>query len=234
MNVNGSTSKKPAEPFGIAVNQTTGDIYVLEARHKVIDQFTPGERVCGVLHQKLPSASAIAVDPNGPTSTDPSAGDVYVASEKQIFKFNSEGALLTKLKKFTLGAGHVTFGSIMGLAAKPSGELLVSETLASGGGGCATGCSEIARLSDAASNALLSLVTTDLGPGGFRRGLAVDSKGDFYAESVGVASNPLETTLLRQLSLEFEAFNPAGPAFAVVAELAGTGAILVPALKASK
>jgi DNA-binding beta-propeller fold protein YncE len=206
---------KPAEPSGIAVNDTTGDVYVIEGTHKVVDQFKPdgtgGMEFVRSFTKKVPNADAIAVD----NSAGPSAGDVYVGTTGgKLLKFTSEGEAIELPKP------HPGYEEILGVAVDASGDVFVSE-----------GTGDIAHLDNAVTNALVSRIETGLVPGGSRPGLALDSAGNFYAGSKGVTSEPELTNLFTTILREVSELNPAGVSYAVIAKLeAGSGKLLIPAM----
>ena len=87
-----------SNPDGIAVNSSTGDVYVADHKNKAVEQFkttfnSEGQPIKEDFLRSLSVAapSSIAVD-NAQGS--PSEGDVYVvgsAAAKTIFKFSSAG-----------------------------------------------------------------------------------------------------------------------------------------------
>jgi DNA-binding beta-propeller fold protein YncE len=171
-------------PSGIAVNDSTGHVYVVDQTNSRVEQFEPvveggelaGEHFVGSF--EVPNADTIAVD-NSPLS--PSRGDVYVSGttkkllkegepeDKIVYKFSSSGTLIAKLKKFKTEKGEEAeeFEPIEGLAVDSAGDLLVYDEEA-----------EIAEFNNAVKNKSLFSVEAE-----FRtpaHGLAVDSKGDLY------------------------------------------------------
>src|SRR5205823_15000565 len=93
------------EPAGVAVNETSGDIYVVEKgeKHRV-DRFNSSGECIG--HWGVAGPEAIAVD----NSSSELAGDVYVSaaaeagSEEHVVvkRYDAEGHLLATLKKFKI------------------------------------------------------------------------------------------------------------------------------------
>ncbi len=87
-------------PTGIAVNETTGDIYIADSGNNRIQEFGPeGTYITqfnGGPEHALAEPSEIAVD-NSPTSS--AKGDVYVydRGHQAIDVFDSEGRYLRKL-----------------------------------------------------------------------------------------------------------------------------------------
>jgi hypothetical protein len=102
----GSFAPGSFHPSGVAVDQSTGDLYVADETHGVIDEFTPeGVFVEEVGAGQLTNPVGVAVD---------GKGDVYVANGDTL--------------KFTAPAGKATVGSVIdsgagsGVAVEPSSE----------------------------------------------------------------------------------------------------------------
>jgi DNA-binding beta-propeller fold protein YncE len=120
---------KLANPGGVAVNESSGDVYVADRTNNQVDVFGPEGKCLSQL--KAFSPEGIAVD-NSPTS--PSTGDVYVAgaAEKEgekavIYKFNPEGKLVFKLKEAKAGKeSSEVLGEIHGVAVDANGSLWVA------------------------------------------------------------------------------------------------------------
>jgi hypothetical protein len=134
----------------IAVNESTGEVYVYDRANNSVDRLSP---TGGCLtHQTLPgpkpaaeaSIEGIAVDNSG---TSPSAGDVYVAGENAseeavVYKLKPEGGELKQVG----AAIEPEFGVIHGLNVDKSGELWVYQG------------NSIDRFSNAVANASVSTV----------------------------------------------------------------------------
>jgi DNA-binding beta-propeller fold protein YncE len=119
-----------ANPGGVAVNESTGDVYVVDRAHERVDQFGPDGKCLSRFKAKVGSPEAIAVDNSASHgSASPSAGDVYVVSEEGvIFKFSEGGALIRKLKGFTPpGEPTEEFFEIHGAGVDAKGDLWVYE-----------------------------------------------------------------------------------------------------------
>ena len=222
-------SKSPALS-GIAVSTATGDVFVVENETAAVERFQPEKNVKGETtgEKKLPSLSApqpvaVAVDNSG-SGSDPSSGDVYVGSSKgSIFKFQADGTLIEKIKGLS---------SLVGLGVNASGNVFVSESNG-----------EIVELSNAAANTVVTRIKTPLSPENstprVRRGLALNSHGDFYIGSAGFSTEEAEKGLLTQQREEFTQLNYSqkyggngdASGYAVTAKLNPTGEILVPALE---
>jgi hypothetical protein len=123
----------------VAVDEATGEAYVVDPGNQRIERFTPngsgGYEFASEF--KVDSPGAIAVD-NSTSSTDPSKGDVYVAGTKEpageaserdyIYKFTASGEKLFKkdvFKRKEKGEEfEVTLEHISGLAVDTSGTVL--------------------------------------------------------------------------------------------------------------
>jgi DNA-binding beta-propeller fold protein YncE len=180
-----------AHPGGVAVNDSTGDVYVVATKAKQVDQFKPlesggeltGEELVGKVAVATPDA--IAVD-NSTEVSDPSRGDVYVVAQhgKSISKFTATGTpVYSELKKFEVEGKKESFEGIVGIAVDAHGSVLVYE---SGG--------EIVTLSDAEHNKGVSIEST--GPTqAARHGFAVDPAGDAYVGIEGEGEEAVERKL---------------------------------------
>lgn len=129
------------EPQGVAVNESSGDVYVIDKGNNRVEQFsasgvfvaawgwgvsdgaakyeicTSGCRVgiAGSGAGQLSSPTWIAVD-NSRNPSDPSAGDVYVESGGRIVKYTATGSYVTTI---------FASASAAGVAVDGSGDLLV-------------------------------------------------------------------------------------------------------------
>jgi DNA-binding beta-propeller fold protein YncE len=193
--VEGEGAQKLSKPSGVAVNESTGDVYVVDAGHSRLERFsatgsfiaawgwgvTDGKEeyeVCtsackaglpGTGPAQFNSPEAIAID----NTTGPSGGDVYVVSDtlsipNVIEKFSSTGVSLGRLKTEEI------FG-IGGVAVDASGTLWVWEHEEG----------RIDSFTSALENALSTRIPveeSDVNACG-APGFAVDAAGkDFYAE----------------------------------------------------
>ena len=157
-------------PAGVAVNEATGDVYVVDRGNNRVEYFSSTGTFIGQFNGSvaptgaLSSPEAIAVD-NSTNPLDPSAGDVYVTDtgNKVIDKFSSTGAYLGQLTETTGGAA---FGGLYGVAVDANGLVWVYQ--ASG---------EIDSFSDALVNEYVSARNS---PFGASPGFAVDSEDDLY------------------------------------------------------
>jgi len=201
-----------ADPAGVGVSATTGDVYVSDLSHKRVQQFEPvveGERVVNEKYLreiKVGAPGAIAVD-NSTEGEDPSRGDVYVVSGGHAIEKlgpGPEGKPIATIQAFQTGGGKSKkLAGIEGIAVDASGHLFVHES-----GGL------IYRFGDAESNNSEAELSA---AGAFpveenltRPGFAVDSNDDLYlgvAEKTGVKTPQGE--LLKELAQEFYAYRKA-------------------------
>ncbi|MFZ0403182.1 MAG: hypothetical protein WAL03_19080, partial [Pseudolabrys sp.] len=109
-------SNSSIAPGQIAVNESTGEVYVADSANDVVDVFSS----VGVYVRDIPGSATTAGSFGGPSeiAVDNSGGlnegDVYVVSSATIFAFDSSGTFLWQ-------AGG--FSSLCGVAVNPSGAL---------------------------------------------------------------------------------------------------------------
>ena len=201
------------EPTGVAVNETSGDIYVTDRGHNRVERFGNGGEFlaawgwgvkggtaytvcaagegCTPRAEKRPVAEAfsqpeaIAVDNSGAV-TDPSRGDVYVASSKgkpTVDKFGPHGEFLGSLfsKTEAKEIGETELGRIDGLAVDAHGEVWIAW------GNAEEQASEITHYSDAVQNERVTQPeVTYEGPLGSstvpRPGFAINKQGELYID----------------------------------------------------
>jgi DNA-binding beta-propeller fold protein YncE len=105
-------------PSGVAINETSGEVYVADPAHERIERYKPtagGYQFAGEFKVAFPGA--IAID-NSSSSSDPSRGDVYVAgadnakevkeakeAEREpelnyLYKFTASGEMIFKKRIF--------------------------------------------------------------------------------------------------------------------------------------
>jgi streptogramin lyase len=163
-------------PRGVAVNQTTGDVYVSDIGTHTIEQFNAE----GVLQSsiKAPGASnaafwQLAINNTGGTEQ----GDVYAVDETGdvVYKFdpNPEGELELDKVTPTIGGPGVGEGSLnepAGVAIDPSGNVYVAN---SGSGSV----SEFSPLGTVLKENLITGFTVPFG-------LAIDGDGNIYVAGV--------------------------------------------------
>jgi NHL repeat len=177
----GSESSSPVNPdplsgpAGVAVNQSSNDVYVVDKGNNRVEYFTATGSYIGQFNGSAAPTGAlsnpqwVAVD-NGTSSA--SKGDVYVTSEAQVagetryivYKFSATGAYLGQLKETAAGS---LFGELLGVAVNSAGDLWVHDS---------NGAFD--EFSDTGSF-LESFVNNERGPQ--PGGLAIDSAGIIYA-----------------------------------------------------
>ncbi len=189
----GSGDGQFLHPSGVAGDQSTGDVYVLDEGNARLEKFTStgtfiaawgygvGDgaesfEVCASgCREGNPGSGAgqfsreaigVAVD-NSLSLSDPSAGDVYVADAGNdvIDKFDSSGVFLGAIAGTGL-AGSASFAGVRGVTVDATGQLWVYE---------ANG--NVDRFDDSASNLYLAQWNTGFGA---RPGIAVDSHQNVY------------------------------------------------------
>ncbi len=174
----GTGSGQFRRPSGVAVNDTTHDVYVLDSANNRVQEFnSTGATVLGEFNGSAAPTGAfseptqIAVD-NSSDPLDPSAGDVYVIDRGHgvIDKFSSSGTYEGQLTGTPAGAfepGEVPPRALEGVAVDPSGAVWVT-----------TYKGPIYSFSNALANKYVSERGTIFG--GSYPGLAVDSEDNLY------------------------------------------------------
>ncbi len=200
-----------SEPVGVAVNDSTGNVYVADHKNKRVEEFKPVRGTEGEITNEefvseftVARVGAIAVD-NSTEAGDPSKGDVYVVGNngKYIYKFSAEGAPLGEIHKFLSEGEKETLETVEGMAIDPQGTLLVYQANHT-----------ILKFSDAVANELQGEVQTEVVKP--RPGFALDSEGNFYA-----GAEATEGSSARERWAEEERTE-----LAVVAKLGTTGKVL--------
>ncbi len=164
-------------PSGVAVNDETGNVYVVDKGHNRVEEFdSTGSALLGEFDgasagHALSGPEAIAVDNSG-NPLDPSAGDVYVVDtgNRVIDKFTSVGAYVGQLTETTGGA---SFGALDGVAVDPNGLVWVYQFGVP---------ARIDDFSDALANEYLA---TRYSPFGASPGFAVDAEDNLYVNRGG-------------------------------------------------
>ncbi len=178
----GSGGQALSGPAGVAVNDETGDVYVVDRGHNRVEEFnsTGSEALAEFNGAAAPTGvfsapEAIAVDNckvvfGGRCTAleDPSVGDVYVTdtSHRVVDKFSASGAYLGQI---TEGEGEAPFARLDGVAVDAGGAVWVSQETR-----------EIDSYSDALTNAFVSARTSVIG---VSPGLAVDAEDDLYVSA---------------------------------------------------
>ena len=120
-------------PTDLAVDEASGDVYVVDSGAKRIEAFRPGangDEYAFTLNEKEVRAPfAIAVD-NSRSEGDPTRGDVFVAggAERDIVYVYSptEGRVVAKLHELKAGEEEEELEEISGVAVNAAGTLWVS------------------------------------------------------------------------------------------------------------
>jgi len=205
------------EPTAIAVNNSTGEVYVADRRNKRVQQFKPvlnsGSELVGEQYVRsfaVSNPQSIAVD-NSTSSSDPSKGDVYVAggpAVKDLDKFTSEGVpIYENVGKYKIEGESEKFEVIEGIAVDTTGTVFVYQEGST---------EQIVKLNDAGVNEGESVVSS---PEPAAPGVAVDSQGNLY-----VGAHPAIEALKEREREERRALS-------VVSKLEGaTGNVLNPEL----
>ena len=121
--------------MGVAVEDTSGDLYIADRKNKRVVQLMPvlgeGGALTGESYVRSWTVAAsplsIAVD-NSAQAADPQRGDVYVASAHAVYAFTPEGALVGEpIKRFTLAgtAQKAKLEGVVGVAVDDAGRVLV-------------------------------------------------------------------------------------------------------------
>lgn len=167
-------------PTGIAVNRSTGEVYVADQGNNRVERFdSEGKYLSQFNGEPTPAksfvlaaggggglvASVIAVD-NSASPSDPSAGDVYVAdqSNRVIDKFSSTGSYVGQLTGTTEGPFK---GEPIEVTVDSAGVLFVYESEL-----------ELDRFDNAVNNNFVSHIEVGLGR---LLGMSLDSKDSVYA-----------------------------------------------------
>jgi hypothetical protein len=177
----GSGNGQLSEPSGVAVNESTGDIYVVDKGNNRVQEFTsagayvaqfdgsgthPNEGSAAPTG-RFSSPEGIAID-NSTNPLDPSAGDVYVVDtgHSVVDKFSSTGAYVGQLTEGSPGSSP--FYGLRGVAVDKNGTVWVFGELPS---------QSIDGYSDAVANEFLSETHAQVGS---EPRFAVDSEDNFY------------------------------------------------------
>ncbi|HEY3960356.1 MAG TPA: SMP-30/gluconolactonase/LRE family protein [Solirubrobacteraceae bacterium] len=156
-----------ASPFGIGINQATGDVYVSGFTSRTIGQYHEDALKSSI---KIPETGGnnltqLAVDNSGINGEQ---GDVYVVdpSSKIVYKFdpNTEGALELDKTNPAIGQGHLS--RPWGVAVDASGNVYVANT--------DTG--DVSKFSPTGAVLNENLITGTSSP----RALTVDAEGNIY------------------------------------------------------
>ncbi|HTZ64338.1 MAG TPA: hypothetical protein VMB51_09560 [Solirubrobacteraceae bacterium] len=129
-----------SRPGPLALNDTTGELFVIDSGHERVVRFTPDGKGSYQFASafKVNSPGAIAVD-NSTSTSDPSKGDIYVSGASEagaealerdfIYKFSPAGEKLMKKSIFKGKeegeSAELELENIQGLAVDSSGNLWV-------------------------------------------------------------------------------------------------------------
>src|SRR5262245_12973695 len=120
----GSGAGQFQAPVGVAINQSTGDVYVADSGNARVQKFDATGTFLGALGaRQLSNPTSVGVDSSG----GPSAGDVYLgdAGPNVVRKFDANGTVLATIDGSTSTQGH--FQSVVGVAVDQSGHLWVAD-----------------------------------------------------------------------------------------------------------
>ncbi len=200
----GTGNGQLSEPEGVAVNEATGDVYVVDKGNNRVEYFSPAGTYLGQFNGaeaptgQFSGPTSIAVDNSchrkkltgsSCAAADPSNEAIYVvdAGHMIVDKFDAAGAYESQI----VGEPPGRFGHILSVTVATSGELWVSGTMINiyQGTGVSVEVFEprgVDNYSDATENVFISSRSAyGLGTNGGGEpgpGLAVDSHGDFYTQ----------------------------------------------------
>jgi hypothetical protein len=173
----GSGNGQFSNPSGVAVNQSSGDLYVADRGNNRVEYFSATGSYLGQFNGsgtlsgegsgaptgEFSGPDYVAVD-NSASVADPSQGDVYVldSGHNVIDKYSASGAYVGQLTE----AGDGAFGAMNGVAVDPNGVVWVYRDN-----------SEIDSFSDALANSYLASITS---PYQTSLGFAVDHEDNLY------------------------------------------------------
>ncbi len=208
-------------PNGVAVEESTGDVYVADIGTDTVYKFDasgnpvdfPALGTNALTGSATPAGSfsfseatgtpaAVAVDNSG-SSSDPSAGDLYVmnAEHEAIDKFNSRGEYVNQITTVFLGG---VGAPLLGFGLEENGYVRVD-----------AGNGNVGLFDNSATNSFVDLKRLEGGPnngGGEEDGFAVGPKGDVYTLFECGCAEKYNDSLLRLGQVDS---GPGGVAFAV-------------------
>jgi hypothetical protein len=191
---------KLKEPAGVAINEQSGEVYVLDRGDGLIERFssagayagqfsgseTPAKAFGFVLSEERGEegsfAGGIAVDNScyskglsreACAKEDPSNGDVYVADPEHrvVDKFSPEGAYIGQLQQAS-GGGAFEFTKLDGVDVDTAGVVWVYYNAEING--------DAASFTDREASTYISTLSLGLGHGFSAPGFAVDSEDNLY------------------------------------------------------
>jgi hypothetical protein len=164
------------EPAGVAVNDATHDVYVVDRGNDRVEELTSTGAYVGQFNGAgaptgvFSSPEEIAVDNSG-SALDPAKEDVYVVDDghKVVDQLTASGTYVGQLKETTSGS---PFGYLHGIAVDLAGDVWVDESSEE------VSPSSIDEFSD--TGGFVKAFATGRYAGPESPGLAVDSAGDLY------------------------------------------------------
>jgi hypothetical protein len=191
----GSGDGQFSRPGPIAVNDATGDVYVIDRGNKRVEEFSASGAYLGQFDGSASPTGQfswpgtggeegsgsvegeIAID-NSTDPLDPSAGDVYVADQGHnvIDKFTATGVYVGQIE----GTSLSPFDSVTAIAVDPNGQVWVRAT-----GGYKAIEAYLYEFNDMSANGYMAEIPMRFPPRVSRPylgfiGLAIDGEGDFY------------------------------------------------------
>jgi DNA-binding beta-propeller fold protein YncE len=176
------------EPSGVAINEATHNLYVVDKGNNRVEEFSSTGAYIGQFNGsgtlagegsaaptgRFSAPEGIAVDNSGNPLADPSAGDVYVVDtgHNVIDKFSSTGSYIGQLTEASSGSA---FRFLDGVAIDQNGTLWVDQSRRPDEIGFRD--KEVDSFSDAVANEFLSEIEPQLGGS---PGFAVDSQANLY------------------------------------------------------
>jgi len=127
------SSRTPAggfsEPRGIAVDQATGEVYVVDAEHGVVDVFGSGGEYLRQIQLGVVPTGFSASETRG-VAVDDFNGDVYVSDtgSDYVYVFDAAGAYVATWTGSNTPAGSFGHGSVSVAADDESGEVFVTDS----------------------------------------------------------------------------------------------------------
>ncbi|HUN78441.1 MAG TPA: NHL repeat-containing protein [Solirubrobacteraceae bacterium] len=196
----GSEAGQLKAPKGIAVNDVTHDLYVVDSGNNRVERFTSGGAYLGQFNGggtyevegrveqgaaaptgALANPTRIAIDNSG-NPLDPSDEDVYVVDRGHnvIDKFSAAGAYIGQITT----SRKRPFEKLSGVAVDTAGSLWVAQEVHETESGYDSE-GELIDYSDALVNEFLSSNPTTIHTGSVEGGLAVNSEGRLYVPDRG-------------------------------------------------